>query len=100
MGKKSKLGLAAVIGTAYGLANQAGAVPDAEGLYAIGRNAIISAKNEAEKKQKNDRIKRLLIEIGDRVITKNIKLKDNDIQDEIECINELEEKIELLLKKG
>lgn len=93
MAKKSKLGFGAA--TAYSLAAQAGLAPDASDIYEYGEKAIKGAKNEIEKKLRNDKIRELLIEIGDRVIDKNIEINDKEIQDEIECIRELEER-----KKG
>ena len=93
MAKKKKMGIGTAVNVAYGLASQVGIVPEADQLYAMGKDALISGKNELNKKIKNDKIKQLLIEIGDRVISKKIIIDDEDIKGEVECIMELEEKI-------
>lgn len=97
MGKKSKIGGAAAL--AYGVLNQTGIVPDADDIYNVGKEVVIGTKSEIEKQIKKDKIRKLLIEIGDRIISKNIGISDKEISDEIECINELEEKIEELCTK-
>lgn len=93
MAKKKKGVLNMVLGVASDATGIGGIVTNAEDAYKLGKNIASDTKGAIEIEAKKNKIKSLLIEIGDKVYSKNIKIDNKDIMAEVSCIKELEEEM-------
>ena len=101
MAKKKKKGtLDQVLDIASDLSGAASGVvriiPDATEVYNIGKDITSNSFNAFDASGKKDKIRKLIVEIGDRICSKNIEVKDRNVMAEVECINELQVKIDEL----
>jgi uncharacterized coiled-coil DUF342 family protein len=90
MAKKKKNTLNQILGIAGDLTDGINKiVPDAMQIYDISKDmASTSSKAMAVNERKN-KIKELLVEIGDRFYDKHIEVDDRNVKAEVECIEEL-----------
>ena len=97
MAKKKKKGtLDQVLDIASDLSGAARIIPDATEAYNIGKDVAKNSVNAFDASGKKDKIRKLIVEIGDRICSKNIEVKDRNVMAEVECINELQVKIDEL----
>lgn len=80
-----------VVGIASDVADN---VLDIEKIYNIGKDITVSSSNAVIINNKKEKIKKLLIDIGNRVCEKKIDDKDRNVKAEVECIEELLEEKE------
>lgn len=80
-----------VVGIASDVADN---VLDIEKIYNIGKDITVSSSNAVIINNKKEKIKKLLIDIGNRVCEKKIDVKDRNVKAEVECIEELLEEKE------
>ena len=101
MAKKKKKGtLDQVLNIANDLSETASGVvkiiPDATEAYNIVKDVANNSFNAFDANPKKDKIRKLILEIGDRICNKNIEIKDRNVMAEVECIKELQAKIDEL----
>lgn len=100
MARKKKSSLDSVLETVNNLSGVANKLPDLSLLqgYDVVKRGASDATGALAINSKQDKIRVLLIEIGDRICSKDIKVEDKNVMAEVECINELNEKINVINK--
>lgn len=98
MAKKKKSSLDKVLNLAGDLVGVANKLPDLSLLqgYDVVKNVANDSANTISINSKQEKIKKLLIEIGNRICEKNITVNDKNVMAEVQCIKELQEQLNLL----
>ena len=89
MAKKKKGILNQILGITEDITGIARNFTDPEAIYNIGKDAVLTSGNAMVISDRKNKIRKLLVDIGDRVYNKHIEVDNRNVKAEMQCIDEL-----------
>lgn len=89
MAKKKKNILNQILGITENVTGIAKDFIGVEPIYYIGKDITISTVNAMGINDRKNKIRKLLVDIGDRIYEKHIEVDNRNVKAEVECIEEL-----------
>lgn len=89
MAKKKKNILNQILGITENVTDIAKDFVDPEAIYNIGKDVVSTSSNVMAVNERKNKIRKLLVEIGDRIYTKQIEVDNRNVKAEKQCIEEL-----------
>lgn len=89
MAKKKKNILNQILGITENVTDIAKDFVDPEAIYNIGKDVVSTSSNVMAVNERKNKIRKLLVEIGDRIYAKQIEVDNRNVKAEKQCIEEL-----------
>ena len=78
-----------ILGIAFDISKITNVIPNAEQVYHITKDVAENSSNAIVINGMKDKIRKMIIEIGERIYKNNIRVEDRNIKAEVDCIKEL-----------